>query len=272
MPSFFAVPSIICVSNWPARPTNGNALRVLIRSRAFADKHQRRLRVARAEDDLVAAFVQSGSACNRRCRRGSARACRRRRDARAESASRLRGAGASGGIAVARWLAGMRLSRRPFRRAEDRSSRQVLVKLQVLPQFVRVHVRARAAPGAAAAPDRGSGRRSRASMPAAAATASPVRSTSTTSLWSDSNPMSSWFTRLPTTMSQFLVSSFRRASCDQILRSRRQSRSAAGRPSSGPPRPEYPAWDRVRARCGPPSSSPSASERWRDGSRRPRRI
>ena len=62
MPSFFAVPSIICVSSCPARPTNGMPCASSSAPGPFADEDQRGLLVAHPKHDLVAALVQAAAA------------------------------------------------------------------------------------------------------------------------------------------------------------------------------------------------------------------
>ncbi len=47
---------MIFVSSWPALPTNGMPLNVFVGARSFADEHQIRVRIADAEDDLLAAL------------------------------------------------------------------------------------------------------------------------------------------------------------------------------------------------------------------------
>ena len=58
MPSFDAVPSIICVSKLARAADERNALRVFIRARPFADEDQLRAGIAHAEYDLVPAFAR----------------------------------------------------------------------------------------------------------------------------------------------------------------------------------------------------------------------
>ena len=58
--------AIMLFSNWPALPTNGSALRVLVRARAFADEHQPRRRASRRQRRSCAApHRPADSACSR---------------------------------------------------------------------------------------------------------------------------------------------------------------------------------------------------------------
>jgi len=61
MPSFFAVPLDHLGQQLAGASDKRDALLVLIGSRSFADKHQRRLVIAYAEDNFVAPFVQAAA-------------------------------------------------------------------------------------------------------------------------------------------------------------------------------------------------------------------
>ncbi len=55
---FSPMAAIMLFSNWPARPTKGRPCCVFVRARTFADEHQLGMRIAGAEDDLLAALAR----------------------------------------------------------------------------------------------------------------------------------------------------------------------------------------------------------------------
>ena len=71
MPSFFAVPSIICVSSCPARPTNGMPCASSSAPGPSPTNTSGDFSSPHSEDQLLPAFVQRGTAGNRRCPRRS---------------------------------------------------------------------------------------------------------------------------------------------------------------------------------------------------------
>ena len=97
------IPASSLSSSFPAWPTNGHALLVLVEAGRLADEHQVGLRVARAEHDLRPALARAGTSCNpRRHRRGRrARASRRNLSPRPDGASVAAAAGAAAAAAAA---------------------------------------------------------------------------------------------------------------------------------------------------------------------------
>ena len=70
------IASIICVSSFPARPTNGNPCASSSAPGPFAHKHQLGFRIPVAEHDFVSRLVQACTGCNRQDLRESSVACR----------------------------------------------------------------------------------------------------------------------------------------------------------------------------------------------------
>ena len=73
------MPSISCVSSWPARPTNGSPLQVFLLARALADEHQVGVGAADAEHHLGAPGRELAQRAARRPRPRPRRASRRPR-------------------------------------------------------------------------------------------------------------------------------------------------------------------------------------------------
>src|SRR5215471_8781470 len=194
-----------------------DSLCVFIGAGTFADEHERRRLVAHAEYDLVAPFVQAAAAaiadiCDDLeqgiARRGEGRKLHSRLGRRL----RRRGTHSRLALELGRCFLDPRLLALDPRPPVHGGEPEVSVILEIAAEIFGAHWAAWRASRSFSASSKM--RSAIARLDArGSAMVSPVRRASTTSFSSLSKPVSLPPTRLPTTMSQFLVSSLRRDSC-----------------------------------------------------------
>ena len=172
MPSFCAVPSIICVSNWPARPTNGSPCASSSAPGPSPTNTSLACSLPDAENDLVAALVQAAAAAIADVLADERRATR----VAAEASAVLAGSGAPA----------RRLARRAVQGVECRGPGRRRDTVAACSRFIG----RRAGPAAASAPRRKCGRRSRAWRRAGARSSRPCAAPEPLRSSSDSKPVS----------------------------------------------------------------------------------